>query len=60
MNKRVAGINHENAKVCYIFKVKFENTKLKDKNYYNVRDNFHYTGKYIGDAHSICNLKQCT
>ena len=27
------------------------------KNYRNVRDHCHYTGKYRGAAHSICNLK---
>ena len=29
----------------------------KSKNYQNVRDHFHYTGKYRDIAHSICDLK---
>ena len=27
------------------------------KKYYKVRDYFHYTGKYRGAAHDICNLR---
>ena len=45
---------YENAKICYICKEKFEN---KDKKYCKVRDHCHYTGKYRGATHSICNLK---
>ena len=29
----------------------------KDKNYRKVRDHCHFTGKYRGAAHSICNLR---
>ena len=29
----------------------------KKKKYRNVRDHSHYTRKYTGVAHSICNLK---
>ena len=47
----------ENAKICYICKDKFENKYLKDKKYGKVRGHCHYTGKYRGAAHSICNLK---
>ena len=45
---------YQDAKVCIICrKKKF----TKDKNYQRVRDYCHYTGKYRGAAHSICNLK---
>ena len=47
----------ENAKICYICKEKFENEYGKDKKYWKVRDHCHYTRKYRGDAHGICNLK---
>ena len=47
-------------KVCYIRKKEFctnkndeKEFKLKDK----VRDHCHYTGKFRGVAHSICNLR---
>ena len=29
----------------------------KGKNYYKARNHCHYTGKYNGAVHSICNLK---
>ena len=49
--------SYENAKVCYIWKEKFENKYLKDKKHGKVRDHCHYTGGYRGAVHSICNLK---
>ena len=49
---------YENVKICYICNKKFENKYLEDKKYHKVTDNCHYTGKYRGAAHSICNLKQ--
>ena len=42
---------YEKQKVCYICEKEF-NT---DKKYYKVRDHCHYTGKFKGAAHSICN-----
>ena len=45
--------------ICYICKEKFCVDK-DDKDYINrkkVKDHCHYTGKFIGPAHSICNLK---
>ena len=30
---------------------------MKDKKYHKVRDHCHYTEKYRGAVHSICNLK---
>ena len=42
--------SYENQKFCYICEKEFE---LKKK----VRDHCHYTGKFRGAAHSICNLR---
>ena len=44
--------------LCYMCKEKFCMDK-NDKNYINkrkVKDHCHYTGKFRGAAHSICNL----
>ena len=46
--------NYNNQKVCYVCKKEFDKS---DKNYYKVRDHCHYTGKYRGVAHNICNLR---
>ena len=46
--------SHENAKICYICKEKFEDKYTKDKNYCKVRDHCPYTGKYRGVAQSKC------
>ena len=46
-------------KKCYICQKDFcydKNEKRKFKLYRNVRDHCHYTGKFRGAAHSICNL----
>ena len=48
---------YQEAKVCHICgKVMLEKF-AKDKNYRKNRDHCHYTGKYRGAAHSICNIK---
>ena len=47
-------IYHNKQKICYICKKEFSNN---DKNNYKVRDHCHYTGKYRGAAHNICNLR---
>ena len=47
----------EESKVCCICKRKFIQKYSKDKKYHKVRDHCHYTTKYIGAAHNICNLK---
>ena len=41
---------------CYICKKGFSTDDDKKK-YHKVRDRFHYTGKYSGAVHSICNLR---
>ena len=44
-------IDNYKKKICYICKKEF------DKTNYKVRDHCHYTGKYRGAAHNICNLR---
>ena len=47
-------IHYNEQEICYICKKEF------DKNYkkhYKVRDHCHYTEKYRGAAHDICNLR---
>ena len=41
-------------KICYICKKEFNNN---DKKQQKVKDHCHYTGKYRGAAHNICNLR---
>ena len=48
--------NHSKQKVCYICKKGFT-TYDSNKEYYKVKDHCHYTGKYRGAAHNICNLR---
>ena len=51
---------YEKQKVCYICR-KIFSTNKNDENafklYHKVRDHCHYTGKFRGAAHNICNLK---
>ena len=47
-------IYHNKQKICYVCKKEFNNN---DKKNYKVRDHCHYTGKYRGDVHNICNLR---
>ena len=47
-------IYHNKKIICSICKEEFNNN---DKNNYKVRDHCHYTGKYRGAAHNICNLR---
>ena len=52
--------HYENQKICYICEKEFctdENDKNTFKLYCKVRDHCHYTGKFRGLAHSICNLR---
>ena len=51
---------HENQKICHICEKEFctgENNKKEFKTMQKVRDHYHYTGRYRGAAHSICNLR---
>ena len=43
--------------LCSICRWKILKKFAKNKNYQKVTDHCHYTGKYRGGAHSICNLK---
>ena len=45
--------NYNNQKVCYICKKEFDTSDKKHK----VRDHCHYSSKYRGAAHNICNLR---
>ena len=47
--------SYENAKICYIYKKTFQNKYLKDKAHRKVKDHCHYTGRYRGAVHSMCN-----
>ena len=47
-------IHYNKQKICYICKKEFNNN---DKKQQNVKDHCHYTGKYRGAAHNICNLR---
>ena len=47
-------IYHNKQKICYVCKKEFNNNDKKNN---KVRDHCHYTGKYRGVAHNICNLR---
>ena len=47
-------IHYNIQKICYICKKEFNNN---DKKNYKVQDHCHYTGRYRGAAHNICNLR---
>ena len=47
-------LNYNDQKVCYICKKEFDTI---NKMNYKVRDHCHYTGKFRGAAHNICNLR---
>ena len=52
--------SYKKQKVCHICKKGFcynKDEKNKIKKYQKVRDNCHYTRKFRGAAHSICNLR---
>ena len=47
---------HNKEKVCHICKKRFS-TDDDNKKYHKVKHHYHYTGKYRGAAHDICNLR---
>ena len=47
-------IHYNEQEICYICKKEFDKS---DKKHYKVRDHCHYTGKYRGASHNICNLR---
>ena len=49
-------VHYNKQKVCYICKKEFDNNDNYKKQQ-KVRDHCHYTGKYRGAAHNICNLR---
>ena len=53
---------NDNSKECFICKNKFIYNKKNKyyKNLMSVMDHDHYTGKYRGAAHSVCNLRYKT
>ena len=53
---------YEKQNKCFICNKRFfyDNESKDLKNYRKVRDHCHYTGKYRGAAHSICDLRYRT
>ena len=52
--------SYDKQKTCHTCKEGFcydENKKSEYNFYCKVRDNCHYTGKFRGAAHNICNLR---
>ena len=47
-------IHYNEQEICYTCKKEFDKS---NKKHYKVRDHCHYTGKYRGAAHNICNLR---
>ena len=49
--------SYENAKLCHIYKEKFQNKYVKGKEYCKVRNHCHCKGEYVGAVHRIYNSK---
>ena len=47
-------LHYNEQEICYICKKEFDNN---DKKNYKVIDHWHFTGKYRGATHNICNLR---
>ena len=56
LTKKEEKNNHNKYKVCHICRKVFSSDD-GDKKYHEVKDDCHYTGKYRGAAHNICNLR---
>ena len=50
--------SHIVSKKYVIYAKKKKKISANDKKYQKVRDHCHYTGKYRGAAHDICNLRK--
>ena len=48
---------HQDATECYIKRKNFTGKFAKDKNHQKVEDHCHFTGRYRGAPHNICNLR---
>ena len=48
---------HQDTRNCYICGERILKKLAENKSYRRIRDHIHYTGKYGGAAHNICNLK---
>ena len=51
---------YKKQKVCRIFRKEFSYDKNKENEfrlYQRIRDHRHYTGKFRGTSHNICNLR---
>ena len=51
--------SYKKQKVCYISTKEFS-TDDNNKKYHKVRDDCHYTGKFRGAPHNVCNLRYKT
>ena len=49
--------SYDSQENCYICKEKLKEENAFDEKYCKVRDHCHYTGKYRGGPHNICNLR---
>ena len=47
-------VHYNKQKICYICKKELD---ISNKKHHKVRDHCHYTGKYRGAIHNICNLR---
>ena len=55
--KKISLIKSKRFVICVKENLKLKNDKNTFKIYNKVRDHCHYTEKYKGAAHSICNLR---